>query len=192
MKPGDIARLLKILSPVAAAFFIFLAALLYQKEPREGSAELLADSDYVIRFVADAASAKENIYCSMYMFKFDEYRKNNLQEPTALLAAALTGAAKRGVDVAIMMDTGRPDELTTKYNEETGQYLKKNGIRVMFDSPKRRLHSKMCLIDGSILYIGSHNFTFSAMSRNSETSARIVSKGLGEDAKKYYKGLGLL
>lgn len=182
----------KIASPVLASVFILISCLIYQKGVKEGSAELLADEKYLPRFVSDVASAKTSIYCAMYMFKFDAYLKNNLQEPTPLLAAALVDAAKRGVEVAMIFDKGRNDnDSTTKYNKVTADFLTKNGVKVIFDTPEKSLHSKMCLIDEKILFIGSHNYTFSAMSRNSETSVRIVSKDLANDAMNYFKSLGL-
>lgn len=188
---NKLTLILKITSPIFAAIFIFAACVAYQWGVKEGSAQLLVDEKYLPRFVSDVGLAKTSVYCAMYMFKFDAYLKGNLQEPTPLLAAALADAARRGVDVAMVFDEGRVEELTTEYNKKTADYLTKNGVKIIFDTPQRRLHSKMCLIDEKILFIGSHNYTFSAMSRNSETSVRLVSKDVAKDAMIYFKSLGL-
>lgn len=181
----------KILSPALASLFILISVIVYYRGIRQGTVEFLVDKAYLTRFVADVGEAKLSITCAMYMFKFDGYLKNNLQEPTPLLAAAFIDAAKRGVNVSMIFDEGKADEITTKYNQDTAEHLIKNGVKVIFDSPGRRLHSKLCVIDNKILFIGSHNYTFSAMSRNSETSARIVSKDMANDASKYFKSIGL-
>lgn len=184
-------KALKIISPALAALFILISVFVYYRGIREGTVEFLVDDAYLPRFVADVGGAKLSITCAMYMFKFDGYLKENLQEPTPLLAAAFVDAAKRGVNVSMIFDEGKADESTTKYNSDTAKYLTENGVKVIFDSPDRRLHSKLCVIDNKILFIGSHNYTFSAMSRNSETSVRVVSEKLAQDAYNYFKSLGM-
>ena len=78
------------------------------------------------------------------------------------------------------------DDLSNKYNEVTAKYLSKNGIKVLFDNESRKLHAKLCLIDDNIIYTGSHNFTYSAMKRNSESSVRIVSANEAEKVQEYF------
>ena len=58
--------------------------------------------------------------------------------------------------------------------------------KVLFDNESKKLHAKLCLIDDNIIYTGSHNFTFSAMKRNSESSVRITSKNEAEKIKEYF------
>ena len=104
-----------------------------------------------------------------------------------LLTSALVNAAKRNIDVTIIFEKSNyKDDLSNKYNEETAKYLLKNGIKVLFDNESRKLHAKLCLIDNNIIYTGSHNFTYSAMKRNSESSVRIVSKNEAEKVQEYF------
>ena len=62
-----------------------------------------------------------------------------------------------------------------------------NNINVLFDNESKKLHAKICLIDDNIIYTGSHNFTYSAMARNSESSVKIVSSTEAEKVKNYFK-----
>ena len=50
----------------------------------------------------------------------------------------------------------------------------------------KSLEENARLIDDKIIYTGSHNFTYSAMKRNSENSVRIVSYDEAEKIKEYF------
>ena len=96
-------------------------------------------------------------------------------------------AAKRNVNVTIIFEkSSDKDDLSNKYNTNTAAYLEKYGIKVLFDNESKKLHAKLCLIDDKIIYTGSHNFTYSAMKRNSENSVRIVSYDEAEKIKEYF------
>ena len=191
IKKFDSKFILKLSAFIITACFIMVANIYSGKKNQEGSAELLVEDEYLPKFIADAAGAEKLIYCAMYMFKVDSYSENNLENPTGLLASSLINAAERGVEVAIILDEGDEDDLTTKFNKKTVKILEKNGIKVKFYPPERCLHSKLCLIDEKILFIGSHNYTYSAMNRNSETSVRIFSEKIGKDAIRYLSKLGM-
>lgn len=181
MKPANI---IKVLAPVIIVAFLLIANIIERVKSKPATASLMQGDEYATRFVSDVAHAKKSITCAMYIFKLDGYIRNDLQEPIPLIGAALIDAAKRKVEVSIIFDMPN-DSKSNKYNKDTAKYLEKNGIKVYFDKPEQMLHTKMCVIDDDIVYIGSHNFTYSAMKRNSEVSARIISEGLANDAKEY-------
>ena len=79
--------------------------------------------------------------------------------PGFLIKKALIDAAKRGVDVKVIMpkhsDVGLIDILRTRYLG----VLYKNGIKLMFYGP-HNLHAKMMLTDKKVYSIGSPNFDY--------------------------------
>lgn len=179
---------LKILSPVLFALFILLANIISHEKNTEGTYTILNNEDYVTSFVKDTASAKDNITCALFMYKIDDYNMDNMQEPLPLITASLVNAASRGVNVTMILENSDDeDDLSNKYHKKTAAYLKENNINVVYDNKSRKLHAKVCLIDDYIIYTGSHNFTYSAMARNSESSVKIVSFEEAEKIKEYFK-----
>jgi phosphatidylserine/phosphatidylglycerophosphate/cardiolipin synthase-like enzyme len=67
--------------------------------------------------------------------------------------------------------------------------MRDHGIAVIFDSPRRRTHTKALVIDRTVVFIGSHNFTRSALQNNHELSVLIISKEVGEETARYIEGL---
>lgn len=187
----DKINIIKVAVPIIAAAFVFAANIIYKLPTHEGNVSFIADEAYPEAFVKDVADAEKSIKCAMYMFKLDEYQARSHEDPVPVMVSALTDAAKRGAAVSIVMELGKKDEITTKYNTATAKYLAENGITVIFDDPERRLHTKMCVIDDKITYVGSHNYTSSAMRKNSEVSVRVVSEKFAADANAYLKDLGL-
>lgn len=79
--------------------------------------------------------------------------------PSFFVRKALIDAAKRGVDVIVIMpkhsDVGLIDILRTRYLGP----LHKNGIRLLFYSPDN-LHAKILLADREVFGLGSPNFDY--------------------------------
>lgn len=180
-------NILKIVSPVLFALFVLIANIISKPDTIDGSFTVLNNDEYITSFVSDTARAEKSITCALFMYKIDNYNINNLEEPVPLITSALINAAKRNVDITIIFEkSSDKDDLSNKYNENTASYLKKHGIKVLFDNESKKLHAKLCLIDDKIIYTGSHNFTYSAMKRNSESSVRIVSNSEVEKIKEYF------
>ncbi len=182
-----IITILKIISPALFAFFVLLTNIISKSNMQAGSFSILNNDEYIASFVSDTAKAEKNITCALFMYKIDNYNMDNLEEPIPLITSSLINAAKRNVDVTVIFEKSNyKDDLSNKYNKETAKYLRKNGIKVLFDNESKKLHAKLCLIDDKIIYTGSHNFTYSAMKRNSESSVRIISTDEAEKIKKYF------
>lgn len=180
-------NILKIVSPVLFALFVLIANIISKPDTIDGSFTVLNNDEYITSFVSDTARAEKSITCALFMYKIDNYNINNLEEPVPLITSALINAAKRNVDITIIFEkSSDKDDLSNKYNENTASYLKKHGIKVLFDNESKKLHAKLCLIDDKIIYTGSHNFTYSAMKRNSESSVRIVANSEVEKIKEYF------
>ncbi|WP_240911625.1 phospholipase D-like domain-containing protein [Thermococcus sp. LS1] len=96
------------------------------------------------------------------------------------LIRALAEAEKRGVNVHVLLEDS-PD-----INQAAYDYLKANGVDVSFDSLETTLHAKVVVIDGKIVFLGSHNWSESALYWNHEVSIKIVSEDLAQSLINYF------
>lgn len=144
--------------------------------------QLLYDENLFKKMIEDVEFSKRSIFVAIYMFKSDG------EGDASELRNSLIRAIDRGVKVYIVMDVAK-DDITSEANIFTGEFIAKHGGIVRYDSPLRKLHSKLMVIDDEIVYIGSHNYTNSAFSKNNETSVRIVSKKLAKEAINYIKSI---
>ena len=172
---------------IAVVAFISAANLIASPKEYPATVTFFGDDRLLPALVKDISAAEESINCSLYMFKTD----GNDIDSTHLLLNAMLHALGNNVKLAVIFDIGDEDDLTTEFNLYTGNVLSRAGATVVYDSPDRRLHTKMCVIDDDLLYIGSHNYTFSALKRNAETTVRIRSKEVAAEALEYMRGLGL-
>jgi phosphatidylserine/phosphatidylglycerophosphate/cardiolipin synthase-like enzyme len=79
------------------------------------------------------------------------------------LASALIQAARRGVDVRVVVDKSNA---TARYTVAT--YLANQGISVRVDYRYAIMHDKFIVVDGDTVEEGSFNYTAAAESRNAE------------------------
>ena len=156
-----------------------------------GNAELLLDTAYYPSLMKDLSHAHESIAIILYLFKTTDYR-------TALpdrLVHMLVRKHAQGVDVSLLLNVDRGDtphgmgDSLNDTNLHTAKRLEDNGIRVYLDSPRRTTHAKVVVIDKKIVYIGSHNFTQSALRYNHEVSVRIVSPDMAKEIISYMEAL---
>jgi phosphatidylserine/phosphatidylglycerophosphate/cardiolipin synthase-like enzyme len=172
---------------IVALVLVIIANLVSGPRAHEGDVVFLADDEFYPELLKDIDRAESSIHCALYMFKTDSAPT----EPTGMILSAMIQALERGVDVALLLDMADKRELSTQYNTYTGKTLEGMGARVVYDDPERRLHTKMCIIDGKTVLAGSHNYTYSAMKRNAEVSLKVHSAEVAKDAEEYLKGMGL-
>ena len=142
----------------------------------------LVDRDYLSALLKYIDKAATSIYVIMYVVKYDPYEHD---DPVNQILNALVRAHQRGVDVKVVVD----DETYESYRQ-TIEFLKSHGIPVKLDeSASVRTHAKLIIIDGRVVFIGSHNWTESALSYNHETSVLIESKELAKKLKEYFQNI---
>ena len=76
-----------------------------------------------------------------------------------------------------------------KYNYLAYRYLKDHGVDVRLDFNPDTEHMKIVIIDGKIVYIGSHNWSEASLYYNHEVSIRIVSRDIAKEVEKYFNYL---
>lgn len=74
----------------------------------------------------------------------------------------------------------KPDSGVSRDNRNVSERLKKAGVQIHFDSPKRTTHAKLAVIDGRYMFIGSNNLTQSELKHNNELSVLIDSPAVAD------------
>jgi phosphatidylserine/phosphatidylglycerophosphate/cardiolipin synthase-like enzyme len=111
--------------------------------PRENCTALIVESLH---------SAEKSIYVQAYSFT-----------STAIMRA-LVDAARRGVDVKVLLDKTQFDN---KFYT-SGRFFQNNHIPVWVDDKPAIAHNKVIIIDDSTVITGSFNFTKAAQYKNAE------------------------
>ena len=148
-----------------AAVVIAILALGFVAPKAEAETRLLADQageqTYRRSLLAAITSAQHRIHAGMYLIRRTD---NGVIDE---LCEALVAAQQRGVDVRLFVDSGDGERYA--YTREASAWLRERGVAVIDDELKRTSHMKMFLIDDQV-FIGSHNWTGYAMTRNREAS----------------------
>jgi len=173
--PHKIAFLLAFVS-----FFVY-ANLTAGTESHRAEVKILADSELTQELVKDISEAEKSIHIAMYMFKSYDNEKNG----AGLIKRSIIRAADRGLNVYVALDQSDEGDFVSKENKKLGKDLRKHNIKVVYDGKDNRMHTKCAVIDKRITYIGSHNYTNSALKHNRELTARIVSEEASADALRH-------
>ncbi|ANF22336.1 phospholipase D-like domain-containing protein [Thermococcus piezophilus] len=142
--------------------------------------EILLDNEYYYEVLNAINNAGESIYIMMFSMKYDPADSFDWAND---LIRALAEAEKRGVSVHVLLED------SSDINRAAYDYLKANGVDVSFDSPETTLHAKVVVIDGKIVFLGSHNWSESALYWNHEVSIKIVSEDLAKSLINYFRSI---
>lgn len=101
--------------------------------------------------------------------------------PPDSMSQALQAAAKRGLDVRIMVSAKSDVPLVQLASQSFIKQILKSGVKVyMYEDGF--LHSKLMVFDSSLTLIGSVNFDFRSFEHNFEVEAFIYDEGVAEKA----------
>lgn len=150
-----------------------------------GAIMLLQDKAYYHTLLNFIQYAEEQIDIAMFLYKATKSPKNR----PALITKALIAARQRGVLVNIVLENSGYDAQVNEENQRTAILLQKNKINVRFDSPKTTTHTKAIVIDSRFCFLGSHNFTQSALTSNNELSILADSPAMAKELQGYIKGI---
>ena len=150
------------------------------------SVMMLHDRDYFSSLIRAVDGAQREIVMSFFYFKTNGYKDNY---PDIVLDH-LIRASKRGVSVRILLERGKDaSSKVDRHNRETAARLRGTGIIVAFDSPRITNHTKVIVIDGRSVLLGSHNLTASALKYNNELSVLIESPAVAREIIRYIDSL---
>ncbi|MDR9500722.1 MAG: phospholipase D-like domain-containing protein [Desulfurivibrionaceae bacterium] len=142
---------------------------------------LLTDQEYfpvLLNFVKDAS---QRIDLAMYLFKTTKSAQNR----PSLLVEELLKAGRRGVQVQIVLEKSGYNDFLNRENQRLAEQLQQENITVRFDALAKTTHTKMVLIDSRFCFVGSHNFTHSALAFNHELSLLLDNRALAGELLTY-------
>jgi phosphatidylserine/phosphatidylglycerophosphate/cardiolipin synthase-like enzyme len=148
---------------------------------QEPQVAFLGNEDYFEALMAHLSRAKHEVVVSMFLFAPGEHENNRANQ----VLAALAEAAKRGVRVRVFLDQSEQEDFSTEANRSAAAALRQHGVAVRFDSPGRTTHTKLVVIDRRYVFIGSHNWTHSALRHNNEASVLIDSPKMAREILAY-------
>lgn len=89
------------------------------------------------------------------------------------LYEALQGAQERGVKVKVILDTSSWSEHITETNRKSAEFLEDLGIRVRYDDPEVTTHSKVLIVDGDTLLLGSSNWNYPTYAETYQVNIKV-------------------
>jgi len=149
--------------------------------PRASKTTFLGNTAYVKWLLPAINRARQEIVIGMFQFVVGPEAFN----PANQVAKALIAAAQRGVRVSVILDQPPEGDSPQAPNHQVATELRQQGLTVQFDAPDRMTHTKLVVIDRRYVFIGSHNFTQSALRYNYEVSVRIDSPRLARQSLAY-------
>ena len=176
----------KILRFAGIVFFLVIFCSGNSRGFEAKKIELLIDSAYFPVVKRLINSAKKSV--QVMMFEASYYREHP-GSPSNQLIEAVADAGKRGLNVEVILEIKKKTDRTTKRNLETGQILKKAGVDVVVDPEHTTTHTKLIIIDGNIVVLGSTNWTYNALTKNHEISSVIYSDESANYLQDYFKAV---
>jgi len=147
---------------------------------------LLEEGDYFDTLLDAIGSARQDIVMSYFLFKTNGYPSNRPDR----IVASLGTAVGRGVDVTVILERSvNGDSGVDRSNRSTAARLSRAGAKIRYDGRRRTNHSKVVVIDGRYVFVGSHNLTNSALKYNHELSVLIDSPLLAGEVLAYIGSL---
>ena len=152
---------------------------------RTGQIMILTNQQYLPMLKSFIKTAKHRIDIGMYIFKVGKSPKNGPRQ----VLNALIAAQKRGVKIHVTLENSSYSESLNIDNQRVARMLRRHNISVKFDSKKRTTHTKIVIIDGRFAFVGSHNFTHSALTKNNEITLLLDNPRVIRDISKYLTGI---
>ena len=119
--------------------------------------------------------ADDSIYMVMYLVSLDAHNKNS---SVFKLIDSLVKAKERGILVKVILDR---DWKRLQKNKRAYDYLRQNGINVLYDEVSKVMHSKALVIDKRKVIVGSTNWTEAALTESNELSLYLENKAIAKE-----------
>lgn len=170
-----------IVARLVVLFFLAVVVAIVPNDPTSGADAVqdvvfLSNEEYLPVLRESIREAKREIYIEMYLIRPGSSRS----DPVTTIFSELSDARRRGVQVKVVLD--RHFE---KDNRRAAEHLKRAGVwDVEFESDGITNHTKIVLIDGEVMILGSQNWTLSALAASNESAIFIKDKNVVDDLRR--------
>jgi cardiolipin synthase A/B len=106
--------------------------------------------------------------------------------PNDELLKAMTDAARRGVDVRLIVPGFSDSNIVLQATRATYTQLLKNGVSV-FELEDSLLHAKSAVIDGTVAMVGSANLDMRSFVHNDEANAIVISREFSRQMEEIFE-----
>jgi phosphatidylserine/phosphatidylglycerophosphate/cardiolipin synthase-like enzyme len=115
--------------------------------------------------------ASESVHIALYRLSvYSGYANSSSNR----MVDALIRAARRGLDVRVVLDDCKFYADSAAANLNSALFLYEQGVPVRFDGPEETTHTKLVLIDGEVTVVGSTNWNYYALEQNVEASVALL------------------
>ena len=177
-------------SPPQAGFCIVIFILILYNYLWRASAfmsvKLILDNHFVKAAWDLIINSKKSIDISFYKAEPFQVGKRN---KVNVIYQALLLKKKEGVDVRLLLNKEQPVKGVSRFNMATASFLRERNIFCRYLNNFRCCHSKIILVDSYSFYIGSHNLSNNALTRNFETGIIASDNVLGLELKQRFEDL---
>jgi phosphatidylserine/phosphatidylglycerophosphate/cardiolipin synthase-like enzyme len=144
---------------------------------------LIVDGSYKEEAFRILEGATQEIILSTFKIQYEERRRgDNLR----LLINKILNKLRQGVRVRFLMNWEAKGKGVAKVNAHVADILTAAGADVRYLKDARCCHSKILIVDGKVLILGSHNWSIPSMNNNFETSILIDDPGIIEKVKEVF------
>jgi cardiolipin synthase len=147
--------------------------------------------DEVIRIIASTSNVPVPRFYAVMLSAFRNANKNIwlttayfIPSPQGIME--LTDAARRGVDVRLLLPTVTDTYFTIGIQHSHYDDLLNAGVKI-YESESKELHSKSLVIDGVWSAIGSSNFDHRSVLYNDEIDASVLGKKTGKAFERIFE-----
>jgi phosphatidylserine/phosphatidylglycerophosphate/cardiolipin synthase-like enzyme len=166
--------------------FILIFSLLSPGVGVTQRAKIIKDQEYFP--LAEKAIKEATRSIKVIVFEMGYYPDYPLS-PSNILIQNLIAAQRRGVEVKVILEVSDWNKRVTEKNKYAGKILSKNGVKVIYDSPKVTTHAKLIIVDSSLAILGSNNWTYYSLTQNKELSVLLSSPSLIGELEEYFDSL---
>ena len=106
--------------------------------------------------------------------------------PNEALLTAMTDAARRGVDVRLIVPAFTDSSVVLNATQSTYTRLLKAGVRI-YELEDALLHAKSVVIDGTVSIVGSANLDMRSFLHNDEVNAIVISRDFGRRMEEVFR-----
>lgn len=159
-----------------------------ERVPDSGSLAYLPDikpaGDMLVAIVANDSESDDRSLYGTYRAAFTHAREHlwithAYFAPNDELLTAMEDAARRGVDVRVILPAFTDSKIVLNATQATYTRLLKSGVRI-YELQDALLHAKSVVIDGTVSIVGSANLDMRSFLHNDEANAIVVSRDFGQ------------